>query len=171
MGDMRRTVRSILRAAFTAGYFQPNMLRKPSGMVCGRVLKMYHITILFEGHWHYMKCKSLGRWLHESCKAKKGHTLWWLAEDTLYTWHRFPEAALNLTWNLNQKGRFLGDPWEGHSCVGTQWGWRASLTAAGGCRGYFPQLTELRAPVFALTWGAFMEDGDGQYSTLTWSHV
>lgn len=72
-----------------------------------------------------MKCKSFRRWLHESCK-KKRRTLWRLTGSIMYTWHRFPEAVLNLTWNLNQKGRFLGDPWEGHSCVGTQWGWHAS---------------------------------------------
>lgn len=57
---------------------------------------------------------------------KKTHTLLEAWQVTQYTWHRFPEAALNLTWNLNQEGRFLDDPWEGHSCVGTQWGRHAS---------------------------------------------
>lgn len=33
LGDMQHTVRSISQAAFTARYFQPNMLRKPSGMI------------------------------------------------------------------------------------------------------------------------------------------
>ncbi len=73
-------------------------------------------------------------------------------------------STLNLTWNLNQEGKFLGDPREGHSCVGTHRHarrprrWAAEAASA--------HWTELRAPVFAANWGVLMED-DGQYSTLT----
>lgn len=67
--------------------------------------------------------KSVRVWAVRHTRAvKQSRTPGWLTADTLYTWHRFPAGAPNLTWNLNQDGRIPYDPWEGHSCVGGHWG-------------------------------------------------
>lgn len=103
-GDMWRTVRSVLRAAFTARYFQPNTLRKASGMDAAELLKMYHIT-MFEGHWLHVKCKSFSRWLAR--ELRNTHLGGW---HTVHLTQISRGGPINLTWNLNQEGRFLFDP-------------------------------------------------------------
>lgn len=116
------TLRSVFTAAFIIGYSQPVMNALYTVWYVGGGPSMaYHITISL---FLYQHDTSVYVFELFDCTrvAKQRRTPGWLTADTLYTWHRFPRVAPNLTWNLNQDGRIQYDPWEGHSCVGTHWG-------------------------------------------------
>lgn len=92
--------------------------------------------------------------------------------ETLFTWHRFhrfPGAALNLTWNLNQEGRFHGDPWEGHSCVGTQWGRHASWPPREAAQA--SSLSRQNWGHQCLPWPEAYSVRMGMVNTVYWHHV